>query len=477
MSEFIRFVLSELKDILALLILAGLFIALAIVVIYLAFKKKHKGEKKFPWKKIILRLLFVGYLFILMSATILRKHGGFYSEYNLHLFRAWVEAWNNYSVMNWANVLLNVALFVPLGGLLPLLWKKCKQWYIAIPIGFGTSLTIELIQLIIRRGICDVDDLFANTLGTAIGFLCIMAILSLRNEKGHKMKPCLLYGGIALLPVLAICSIFIAYQVQEYGNLPQAATYTQNTKNVNWILKCELPEMDAEIPVYQTQTRSKADCDAFAEGFKEIINTEYTTISYYEEAAYYMDNVSDGGAHFLHVNYGDQGYSYSAHFEENTQWAALDRATVIAALAKYPLQIPETSEFTIETDGWHAFRSHQHIDGAMLFDGALLVRIAEDKSIREIKNQLLSYTYYEKASVISPEEAFALLKAGRFNDNGYFKQIKPTEITVSKCDLEYRVDTKGFYQPVYTFHLIYSNDSLVYGNDTFAYNIMIPAVK
>lgn len=477
MSNFIQFVLSELKSVLTLLILAGLFTAFALVLIYLGYNKKHKGEKKFPWGKIILYLLLAGYLIILFFTTILRRHGGFYSKYNLHLFRAWVEAWNNYSVMNWANVLLNVALFVPLGGLLPLLWKKCKQWYITIPVGFGTSLIIELVQLVLRRGTCDIDDLFANTLGTAIGFLCIMAILSLRNEKGHKMKPCLLYGGIALLPVLAICSIFIAYQIQEYGNLPQAASYTQNTQNVTWILNCKLPEMDAEIPIYQTQTRSKADCDAFAEDFKKIINTEYTTISYYDEAAYYMDNSTDGGAHFLYVDYLDQGYDYSAHFDDNPTWAAADRATVVGLLAKYPLQIPETSEFTVETDGWHAFRSYKHIDKTMLFDGTLLVRIAEDNSIREIKNHLLSYTYYDKVRVISPEEAFTLLKAGRFNDNGYFEQIKPTEITVSKCDLEYRVDTKGFYQPVYTFHLIYNNDSLVYGNDIFAYNIMIPAIK
>ena len=79
--------------------------------------------------------------------------------------------------------------------------------------------------------------------------------------------------------------------------------------------------------------------------------------------------------------------------------------------------------------------------------------------------------------MISPEEAFVQLKKGRFNDNGYLEHIKPSEITVNNCDLEYRVDTKGFYQPVYIFNLVYGNDTLVYGNDTFAYNIIIPAIK
>lgn len=470
MSDFIRFVLYELNSILVLLLLAGILAAAVIAISYFIFKKKHKGEKKFPWGKIILSLILVGYLFIVISATILRKASIYRREYNFHLFRAWIEAWNNFSVKNWGNVLLNVAMFAPLGALLPLLCKKCRKWYVTIPVGFGASLAIELVQLAISRGICDVDDLFANTLGAVIGFFCIMAILSLFNEKGQKLRPCLIYSVITLIPILAICSIFISYNVQEYGNLPQAASYTKSTTGVNWILECELPEVDTEYAVYQTQTRSKSDCDSFAENFKKIINTEYTTISYYEEAAYYMDNSTDGGAHFLHVNYLDQGYSYSAHFNDNAAWTASDRATVIGALAKYPLQIPETSVFTIEGDGWHSFRSGQYIDGAVLFDGTLRVRMAKDNSIREIKNQLLSYTYYDKVEVIAPEEAFSHIKAGRFNDDGYFERTNPSEITVTKCVLEYEVDTKGFYQPVYIFFL-------VYGSDPYEYSVMVPAMK
>ncbi len=470
MSDFIRYVLYELNSTLVLLLLAGILAATVIAISYFIFKKKHKGEKKFPWGKIILSLVLVGYLFIVISATILRKAGSFRREYNLYLFRAWLEAWNNFSVKNWGNVLLNVVMFAPLGALLPLLWQKCRKWYITTPIGFGTSLVIELIQLATKRGTFDVDDLFANTLGSVVGFLCIMAILSLFNEKKHKLKPCLLYGGIALIPILAICSIFIVYNVQEYGNLPQAASYAKNTKGINWILECELPKADTEYVVYQTQTRSKSDCDVFAENFKKIINIEYTTISYYEEAAYYMDNSTDGGAHFLHVNYLDQGYSYSAQFNDSATWTAADRATVMGALAKYPLQIPESSVFTIEGDGWHTFRSGRYIDGDVLFDGTLRVRMAKDNSIREIKNQLLSYTYYDKVEAITPEEAFAHIKAGRFNDDGCFERINPSAITVTKCVLEYQVDTKGFYQPVYIFFL-------VYGSDPYEYTVMVPAMK
>lgn len=65
--------------------------------------------------------------------------------------------------------LLNIALFVPLGFFLPLLWKKYRRIGKTLVFGFGTSLTIELLQLLTYRA-TDVNDLVTNTLGTLLGF-------------------------------------------------------------------------------------------------------------------------------------------------------------------------------------------------------------------------------------------------------------------------------------------------------------------
>ena len=170
MSEFLRYVLYELKNSLVLVMLAGILAAAGLMVAFFIHKKKYNGERKFPWGKVFLWLMFLGYLLIVIYATMLRWSGFFHREWNFHLFRAWREAWNNYSVKNWANVLLNVAMFGPLGFLLPLLGKKFRKWYVTIPAGFATSLAIELFQLAFGRGICDVDDLFCNTLGAVIGY-------------------------------------------------------------------------------------------------------------------------------------------------------------------------------------------------------------------------------------------------------------------------------------------------------------------
>ena len=471
MPDFLKYVLYELKNSLGLVFLAGIIALFVLSIGYSIHKRKYKGERKFPWAKIFLWLVFLGYLIIVVYATMLRWSGFFHREWNLHLFRAWREAWNNFSAKNWANVLLNVAMFGPLGFLLPLLGKNFRKWYVTLPVGFGASLAIELLQLTIGRGICDVDDLFCNTLGAAIGYFIIMTILSVLNEKGKRAKPTLAYGSMALALTMAVCSVFVVYHAKEYGNLPNAASYTSNTKGTQWHLDCDLPEIGVEIPVYRTQTRSIEECDAFAEDFRKIVGTQYTTISYYQEAAYYMDQSGDeNGTHFLFVSYLDPSYEYSFGLGDDPVWRDTDRKTIETALSHLPVWIPEYAEFAVEGDGWHTFTVNQHIDGAVMVDGVLRCRYAQDGTIRKLENKLLSYTYHNTVGILSPEDAFEKMCDGKFSDGGFFEHKKPAEVSVLSCRLGYEVDTKGFYQPVYYFDIASQDGS-------YTYRIMIPAMK
>ncbi len=71
----------------------------------------------------------------------------------------------SYFLINfWGNILM----FVPIGLLPPLLWRK-GRWWKAVLSGFLLSMTIELCQIPISRG-TDIDDLWLNTLGTAVGY-------------------------------------------------------------------------------------------------------------------------------------------------------------------------------------------------------------------------------------------------------------------------------------------------------------------
>ena len=83
--------------------------------------------------------------------------------------------YNPYPAVLWTvvyNIGGNIAMFVPLGFFLRVLFPKCRSF----PGCMGTVAlimsTVELCQLFTLRGFCEVDDVMLNVLGAAIGWLC-----------------------------------------------------------------------------------------------------------------------------------------------------------------------------------------------------------------------------------------------------------------------------------------------------------------
>ena len=151
-------------------------------------------------------------------------------------------------------------------------------------------------------------------------------------------------------------------------------------------------------------------------------------------------------------------------------WIETDRETIQAALNLFPVDIPDAADFCYDDEGWHSFTVEEYIDGSLMYDGTLRVKYASDGNVYSVDNYLCAYAYYGDVAILSPEEAYKQLKAGRFYGGEQFEYAKPTAITVTQCVLGYQNDTKGFYQPVYIFNLE-SPD----GN--YGYNVMIPAIK
>ncbi len=65
---------------------------------------------------------------------------------------------------------LNILMLIPLGFLVPLIWKDYRKWYKTMLLGAGFSLMIEISQLVTTRA-TDVNDLIANTVGALIGYV------------------------------------------------------------------------------------------------------------------------------------------------------------------------------------------------------------------------------------------------------------------------------------------------------------------
>lgn len=76
---------------------------------------------------------------------------------------------------NFRQYFENMLLFMPLGFLVPLLWRREQMVEKTVSIGFLFSLFIETVQLFSFRA-TDIDDLLMNTMGTWLGYLLFLAI-------------------------------------------------------------------------------------------------------------------------------------------------------------------------------------------------------------------------------------------------------------------------------------------------------------
>lgn len=68
------------------------------------------------------------------------------------------------------NLLGNVFLFIPLGLLPPLLWSWAGKLWKTLLLAAGIVTVVELLQMLLLVGACDVDDLILNVTGAAIGY-------------------------------------------------------------------------------------------------------------------------------------------------------------------------------------------------------------------------------------------------------------------------------------------------------------------
>lgn len=71
------------------------------------------------------------------------------------------------------NLFGNVLAFIPMGFLLPIIFDKLRNPKLITFVIFLISSILEIIQLISKLGITDIDDVILNTLGGLIGYLLL----------------------------------------------------------------------------------------------------------------------------------------------------------------------------------------------------------------------------------------------------------------------------------------------------------------
>ncbi|MQR94367.1 VanZ family protein [Fictibacillus phosphorivorans] len=175
----------------------GSFFVIAGVISYLliwGLMTKPSKQKPMNWFSELTKFLFVLYCLLVVSVTLFPLPIGFpFTFENLSAFInliPLVSIWKQISLIGTAydgdvlfmigliirNVGGNILLFVPLGFLIPIIWKNVRYLKQIFFIGIGISVTIELLQLLESfvggwGRVTDIDDVICNVFGSVLGYL------------------------------------------------------------------------------------------------------------------------------------------------------------------------------------------------------------------------------------------------------------------------------------------------------------------
>ncbi len=86
------------------------------------------------------------------------------------------------------NLIGNIIGFFPFGFFLPVISRRFRSVRIVALAGLVSSTAIEIVQLVTRSGVCDVDDIMLNTLGAVLGYLLFLVCDTIRLRRKYHGK-------------------------------------------------------------------------------------------------------------------------------------------------------------------------------------------------------------------------------------------------------------------------------------------------
>lgn len=121
-------------------------------------------------------LLLALYVIFIVYITLLSREPGDFREYNFQLFWSYQYFFDKAQPQG-QQIMGNILFFIPYGAFTFAAANRLnfkKRCMIAIVSACVLSMGIETLQFIFKLGFAELDDVFDNTLGAAIGALFML---------------------------------------------------------------------------------------------------------------------------------------------------------------------------------------------------------------------------------------------------------------------------------------------------------------
>ncbi|MDR0434827.1 MAG: VanZ family protein [Gracilibacteraceae bacterium] len=449
-------VITGLSPHVAIALVLVILAAGAALPIYSLYRQKG-GALVIRKRQFLAFFLLFGWFVAVMGLTTFSRGANYGGWFNFRLFSGYVNAWNNWSLVEAQLIVFNILMFTPLGFLLPLLSRKLRRIGPALLISLAVTLLIELFQMLSRRGIFELDDIFHNTLGSVAGCFIITAVLSCAEKGKLLYKPVMRALALPLLLALLFTGAAIVYHTQEFGNMPLIPAVPQNMQGVVVESATAFPGAASPVPIYRNSRVRNLDYmrqmaalleNSFGlrrasgvriDGFNRLIEYRDGGGAQY----YYNFSLTDGSWSLNHE--GDSGRELSLRETEEQsaffeKWLAENG--LLPAGAVFTLQNGDTLRWDAPfQDGWP---QADYLLGQIMLTPSATAEIPATLWYFIAQND-----FVRMAPVVSPAQAYEKVLAGRFK---MYNDLQPGDrIEITACELQYVYDTKGYYLPAYYF--------------------------
>lgn len=453
----LRYVWNQYASPLMLLLLLVAVVVGVAVGVGLARVRARRGKAPLSRGTYLVGVLLWLWLVGMVCVTLLGSRGIWGSgEVNLQLFLAWEEAWYAGDRTAWLYIVLNLALFLPLGVLLPLLETRFQKVTWVLGTAAVLSLAVELLQLVLRRGSADIDDWFLNVLGAFLGWCLLRFVLGLKKREKKAV-------GYLLPPVacaLVFCGIALAYQAQPYGMLPMQSVERVEMSGVEVHTDCPLPDVGETAPVYYAAPWTEANCDEYARPLLTALGEDFDAMEA-ERSEYRVDYTDPVHHSSLQVLFLGGFYALYQNQSGATEPApaTASREEVLQKLRSLGIPLPDRADFSTEAEAY-CFTADGVEDG-VLYQGQVTCTYREDGQILSLSDELAAVPQSGEVSICPPEKAVEQVRDGKFLDtDGRLSAGRSVEeggvvrsdidtLTIQSITLAYLRDTKDYYQPVY----------------------------
>lgn len=138
------------------------FVVVFTIVTIIEAEQVHRHRVKVY--QAIASLLLLVFIAIVYASTVFTRNPMPYARYKLELF------WSYKYILNGnryyaKECFLNFLLLMPVGLLLPYVFDRKISWWKGLLCGIILSGGVEVLQLILRRGLFELDDIFHNSMG------------------------------------------------------------------------------------------------------------------------------------------------------------------------------------------------------------------------------------------------------------------------------------------------------------------------